>query len=491
MKRIMLIGLGPHAKRIYFPLCKQFSKSKNFELVQIVDLERKREDLEKYLQEKGFKVDLYLIPNEKRSYNTLNFEVKRELDRIIIEKKIDGVIISTEPRMHKIYAKWALRNNLSILMDKPISTYENVSTDIHKARQLLEDFEELEILYKEARLRDPGLTFSIMSQRRFHPSYQKMKELIKDVFIKTNCPITSIESSYSDGEWRTPAEIVEQSYHPYNEGHGVCSHGGYHFFDLVSFLIVAGLSKEKHYDNVEVVTKLVRPLDLLEQISLKDYKNIFGKEFSEKYDHNDLKDKLSKAGEVDAFTTICFKKKDKIVTIATINLIHNGFSKRSWVSSKGRDLYKGNGRVRHETHIIKQGPFQAINYHSYQSKQVHPNMKENLYKIGGEYHSDIYVFRNPLVKGKEMEIISVKDLFIPVLSGKSRGHQEDARARGFLEFVEALNGLRKRDKLSSDFSLHRGAVMIHSAIYQSAAAQWTNNNPVINLKFNDGEDFCV
>jgi len=36
-KNLLLIGLGPHSKRIYFPLIKKFSKKMNFRLSLIID----------------------------------------------------------------------------------------------------------------------------------------------------------------------------------------------------------------------------------------------------------------------------------------------------------------------------------------------------------------------------------------------------------------------------------------------------------------------
>ena len=104
-------------------------------------------------------------------------------------------------------------------------------------------------------------------------------------------------------------------------------------------------------------------------------------------------------GEIEAFSNLQFKKGNKVMTNVSINLTHNGFARRDWVTAEGRDLYKGNGRVRHEYHIIEQGPFQCIHFHSYQSKEVDPTLKNNLYEVGGEYHLDIFVFRNSSIIG--------------------------------------------------------------------------------------------
>lgn len=485
LKRILLIGFGPHAKRIYFPLIEKFSKEMNFELVLAVDLEEKREDLERYLAERELNTDILFIKPEQQTYEKLNAKLEQELDAIVKQKKIDGVIIATEPLVHVMYAKWALKNNLSILMDKPISTYKDISTKKDLAKRLVTDFEELSKLYKKARKRKPGLTFSLMAQRRFHPAFQKIRKLIRDCFKKTNCPITSVQTFHCDGQWRMPTEIVEQLYHPYKQGYGKCSHSGYHFFDIVPFMLEAGLGNEKYYDNIDVFTNFVRPLDFTEQLSLKDYEKLFGKRKFQKhnsYNQRQLNGLMNNYGEIDAFNNICFNKGNKIMTLASINLSHNGFARRTWVTAKGRDLYKGNGRVRHEFHVLEQGPFQAIHYYSYQSKEVDVNKNFGLYDVGGEYHLEIYVFRNSkIIGGKALEVFNIKDLNRGIMEGKSRGHQEDARAKGFLEFIESLHGVRTRKCMTSDFLSHGAAVKITSGIYQSAVAQLKNKNAKINL----------
>ena len=41
-----------------------------------------------------------------------------------------------------------------------------------------------------------------------------------------------------------------------------------------------------------------------------------------------------------------------MVTTATLNLMQNSFSRRGWFAPR-RDLYKGNGRVRHERLVLQ------------------------------------------------------------------------------------------------------------------------------------------
>ena len=78
---ILLIGLGPHAKRIYFPMIKKDGKKLNAKISLIIDLEEKKEDIENYLSLSGEKVEtLYLSPKQKK-YINLPEEIKKLLTK--------------------------------------------------------------------------------------------------------------------------------------------------------------------------------------------------------------------------------------------------------------------------------------------------------------------------------------------------------------------------------------------------------------------------
>ena len=64
-------------------------------------------------------------------------------------------------------------------------------------------------------------------------------------------------------------------------------------------------------------------------------------------------------GEIDFHSIINFKKDDKTITHCTLNLIQSGFSWRS-LCYLPKDIYKGNGRVRHERLNIEVGPLMNI-----------------------------------------------------------------------------------------------------------------------------------
>lgn len=482
---LLLIGLGPHAQRIYFPVNIKDGPTHNFKIIHGVDLKSKQGCIENYFTTKNYpKIEMTYLDDGEQSYEYLPLKLKQKLNKIVEEKNIKGVIISTEPLCHIPYARWALENNLSILMDKPISSYKDVSISPKITKKILTDYETLFNLYAKTKEKNPSPVFSLMAQRRYHPAFLKIKELLKEVFGETNCPVTSIQSFHSDGQWRMPTEIVDQDYHPYNQGYGKCSHSGYHSLDLVPWLLEATENKEKFINNVDVTANFMRPSDFIYQLNLTDYRKLF-KDFDShnKYQEKELNQIYKNFGEMDAFISAVFKHDDKVQTLGSINLVHNGFAQRNWVTAKGRDLYKGNGRVRHESHYIEQGPFQAISYISYQSKEVDPSNLTGLYDVGGEYHLDIHVFRNDKMfpKWKNYERITVKDLGVEIMEGKSRGHQEDARRASILEFVAALRG--KVNKVESDYNSHRRSTALFYAAYQSAVNRLQNKDILVNVPF--------
>lgn len=485
MKNILLVGLGYHAKRIYYPsLCKLQDKKRVGDIF-IVDLKSKKIDILQFLEENnGGDIKTLFVGKNSITGGNLNKNTENLLTELVHKNKIDGVIISTEPLAHMVYARWAMKNNLSVLMDKPISTHKWVSTSLKAAELLVSDYDELSLMYRKAKKKNRGIVFSLMAQRRYHTAFRKVRSLIQEVSNRTNCPVTSIQSFHTDGQWRFPSEIVRQDYHPYNQGYGKCSHSGYHSLDLVPWFLAAGETEGKEVNNVDIFSSFLLPNDFLAQFSLTDYKNIFP-DFDQHntYNKEQLLHLQKRFGEIDAFSTLTFKQNEKTLALGSVNLAHNGFSQRCWASAEGRDLYKGNGRIRHESHYISQGPFQAISLISYQSKELDPNDCNNLYDFGGEYHLDILVFRNSALfkDWHNFERFSTQDLNINILEGKSRGHQEDARFTAVQEFIECINN---PDKVSvSDLLDHRRSVVLMSGIYQSVILKQNGANPLVNLNW--------
>lgn len=482
---IMLIGLGAHAQRCYYPVYQRDGKEYNFRIAYVIDLEGREQSIESYLSAKNELTPLvHYFPRECVACPELSPDVTATLDKIVSDFSIKGVILATEPLAHMPYARWAIGRGLSVLVDKPISTHEDISTSQKAAEKIVQDYVELRELYKQSVKKYGRVLCSVMAQRRYHPIFQKTKALLKEVFERTNCPVTSIQSFHADGQWRLPAEIVDIDYHPFNKGYGKCSHSGYHFFDIVISMLEAAEKPGKRINNVDIFTNFLRPADFLTQLCSEDYDKLFA-DYAKyrKYNDAELAQIYTRYGEIDAFSSFAFKHDDRTITLGSINLAHNGFSQRGWLDLAGRDLYKGNGRLRHESHFIEQGPFQAISLVSYQSSEVAPANQENQYEVGGEFHFDIHVFRNSNLfpQWRPYEKITVEELSSAVMDGRSRGHQEDAKRQAVLEFAHYLNGEELQGV--SDLMTHQRSVQLMSGVYSSAVKRYCGENPLVNIKF--------
>ena len=158
-----------------------------------------------------------------------------------------------------------------MLLDKPLSVHAGCSVNPEKAEAILSDFEELLELYRQARRRFPQIMVTVQSQRRYHPAFWQMRQCIAEITAETNFPVTSIQSFHSDGQWRMPDELLDISYHGFDQGYGKAAHSGYHFFDIVPWLLAAGETRGKELDAVDIHAHVPRPDDFLAQLSLDDH----------------------------------------------------------------------------------------------------------------------------------------------------------------------------------------------------------------------------
>jgi len=482
---LMLVGLGPHAKRIYYPLLELHRHDSQLNLCVAVERLSTQNETDTFLSEQSIKPDVIYLNDVDNSLPELPLDVQRRLNIAVKKYRINGVIIATEPLAHVQYAKWALEAGLSILMDKPISSYENISTSPDKAQRLIDDYHALNQIYQLKRKAYPQLVFSVMTQRRYQTSFKLIKQRIAECFAQTHCPVTNIQSFHSDGQWRMPSEIVEQRYHPYNQGYGKCSHSGYHYFDIVPFILESGYGLNKHFDNIDVFAQSVRPNDVLYQFGLDDYRALFGSENFDSVNHYDqiqLNNLLYRFGEVDCTCALLFKNDRRVLTSALINLCHNGYSLRNWLTAKGRDLYKGNGRVAHESHIIIQGPFQSIYFQSYKSDESSSLVDANQHLPGSKGHIEILIFRNhKMLGGQHVESFNIDDLI--AMEGGEKGLTGKTKAKAFYEFIAGMRGEISPSQMVSDFSKHEIGAVITSAVYQSISHQFCKKNPLINYAF--------
>ena len=462
--KIVLVGLGPHAKRIYINLFKKYKI--NLEL--LVDLKSQKENIQEYFKNNNFKnTELFLIDDSYKDLTTLPISVSNNLKKIIKSKNIKYAIISTEPKAHFMYAKFFLENDINILLDKPITAPINCNNDVNQARKIKEEYDELCKLYK---LKKNKINFMIQCQRRFHEGFIFVKNLLKETIIKYNIPITYIDIYHSDGMWVMPSEYLSRENHPYKYGYGKLFHSGYHFIDLLTWILeINNLTKNKTINNAEMFCSTFNPIDALNVINNEDYKNIFMTDKFEKTFEN-YENNLKNYGELDFHSIINFKSNDKIITNCTLNLMQSGFSRRSWYTLP-KDIYKGNGRVRHERLNIHVGPLLNIQIHSYQAYEISDKEKTLNNDIGSIEHFEIYIFRNSkIIGGKPFEKINIANL-----SEKDKeyfyGYNEKARENCFISFLNNSNQ-------DSDLLKHKVSIELVSKAYEIIAT----NSKILNFQ---------
>lgn len=428
-KSVALIGIGPHAKRIYLP----YFKKHRINLSLVVELDTKKDEIKKYLEENNFKnAKIFTIPDKSRYYNHLSSTLSIQLLAVCKTLEITHFIIATEPQAHFMYLEFALKNNINVLTDKPITVCNNMTSlsNIKKVRDQYYKILELE--------RKSTACCHVMCQRNYHKGYELVKEILTDVVKKYQIPITYIDIFHSDGNWEMPHDLNKEN-HPYKFGYGKLYHSGYHFIDLLSdFLkINDNLDKNKRIFSGEVYAKAFTPNDELQCINIDDYKRLFSNQRIPRYYKENQNPKFEKYGEKNFHGLLSFYNRNGFtITTASLNLLHDGVSRRSWIES--RDYYKQNGRIRHERINIEVGHLLNIQIHSYQSKEIseRTNDEEN---VGGLEHFDIYFFKNPLLDDKPFQEIHLGDLYTEKEKKEFQGYNELSREVFLNNFLNNKN----------------------------------------------------
>jgi hypothetical protein len=237
----------------------------------------------------------------------------------------------------------------------------------------------------------------------------------------------------------------------------------------------AGMIEGKLPQFGEVFTSFVQPTGLIEQFSQDDYRKLFGSKYDDRNrrDQDLLKTIMTDYGENDAFSILKLLKDGVNICNISINLLHNSFSRRSSLTP-ATDLYKSNGRVKHQSFTIQQGPFQCIQIHNYQSKSEHGKSIADESRLGGNNHFEIFVFRNSVFFGKNvppLEIIKSDDLNIKPLLNENSLESESPKYVVIIEFIDFILGKKDKKNLISNIDTHEIPVKLMSAIYHSHSNQ--------------------
>lgn len=481
MKNVLVIGVGPHARRSHLPALSAGQQAGLVGTIYGVDVLGAMDVLLPFDADDGPRtLPLTLVEPFDSREPALPETVRQSLDALVSHHGIDAVVVSTEPAYHMVYTRWALQRGLSVLLDKPLSVRAAASIDPQRAEAIRTDFDSLLEGYEQARRRRRDLIVSVLCQRRYHPAFWQMRQLISEIADETGCPVTSIQSFHSDGQWRLPDELLDLSYHGFDQGYGKAGHSGYHFFDIVPWLLAAGVRSGKELDAVTLQSHVARPADFLAQLSVADHERLFpGFAARNPYTAQELHTATRGFGEVDAFISMAFTRRGRTMTLGSLNLVHNGFSERGNLTPAA-SLYKGNGRVRQETHIIQQGPFQAIHFHSLQTLA---DGSADPYAVGRESHIEVHVFRNHRFRPcwAEYTRLDYQALTTTWDTHLALPTQQSSRRRATQEFLEYLDGQRTRDQMRSELTSHRPAATLMSGAYLSMAQQHIGATPQATL----------
>lgn len=463
-KSIILIGLGPHARRIYYPLLEKYAECYQIRIPLIIDLQDQQETIQRYLANRSLQPEsTCFLDTALRNQDELSPDVALLLDSVVCANPGCSLILSTEAKAHKPYLLWAIAHNVDVLMDKPISTPVGAGIDVDAARQIFTDYCEI-----EAALCRSSANVIVQCQRRSHPGYQLVHDYLVEFIQNFQVPLSYLDIHHADGMWCMPSEFFSRENHPYKYGYGKLMHSGYHFVDLAAWLLGCNdMLETKRPEHAELFVKSFRPYDFLHQLNAEDYVRLFQ---TDRFDCCFSPEQLQQTrhfGEMDSFVLCQLKRDDAVMSTLSLNLQQNSFSRRSWCTQP-LDTYKGNGRVRHEQMSLQVGNLLNIQVHSYQAYETkRSDLSVAAGEVGHEDHFDVLVFRNSgVVGGQSMEKFSVgaESRVRHTQDSTYLGHNEHAREVQFCDFLQGNAG-------QSHFSSHRFTNQLLSQIYTCMAQE--------------------
>lgn len=462
---VALIGLGPHARRIYLHYLALHGAFPAL----VVELESAAAQTEAALraaQPAARPCQTLFVPDAERDAEELSPAVQERLLDALRTAGVTHVILATEPKAHYAYLRFLLTHDLNVLCDKPLTAPVHVSTQPRQAELIHAQYQHLKALYLGARARG-GASCQVQCQRRWHDGYAYVHALLREVVHTYGVPITSIDLYHCDGMWNMPDELFFRENHPYKYGYGKLMHSGYHFVDVLGWLYgINGQLERKRADTVAVTAHAVRPSDHLTVLDDQDYARLLRGSFSPWFEPARRRE-LGAFGELDVNAHLQFTRQGRVVTTGTLHLLQTGFTRRSW-GQLPSDTYKGNGRVRHERLNVQVGPLLNLQIHSYQAREI--KERDASTQAGAVEHFEVYVFRNTdLIGGQPFERIDIQSL-AHLRGPEALGFNEQAREQSIMSFLTG-------DTATSDLLDHDLSIGLLASIYGSLAHRYQGLNP--------------
>jgi len=460
----LLIGAGPHAKKVYLPALRGDARAS---IVAVAELDANAGATRALV---GESVDVVTTP--PFAGPCLPAMWSSTLDAVVRRLRVDTVIIATEPLSHEAYLDWAIASGLHVLVDKPIIAYPDVSNDPDASRRLLRSFRGL----RDRASARPDVLVAVAVQRRYHPGFEAVREALVDASARFGCPVTAFSSTHADGQFRHPTELRDEAYHGFKQGYGKLFHSGFHVVDLQAWLLAsAAEAAGVAYTGMTATSSAARPDSFLRQVPRETYERQWGVRawrLACPSSDEELRDQMRGYGELDLAALCTFHSDGVPMTLSQITLLHNSFSRRSWLRSRP-DLYKSNGRVKHEHHNIVVGPFMTVQVHSYQASDRHETNDRSDYSIGGNNHFTVNLFRNTDWWDGDrpaFETIEISDLAEQRRLSAAGLITNHAKSAMLDEFLDCAGGRRPVDEHRSRLADHQFGATLLSAIAESSAA---------------------
>lgn len=222
MKRMIVIGCGIHYREKYHSVLEKMG----VEIVLAIDLADSELLVQQFFNNQRIQPRQSLfIPSQYR--NTVSVELIDHLTIGLDLTDVDAVLISTEPKVRKSYALWAIQRGYRLFMDKPVTAFADLAL-----LNLESDFEQILESAKKV-----NINAVVSCERRAHLGYQWLRQYLKKFIDETGQPITGIDIHFGGGVCKTPYEYLSDENHPFRYGYGVLLHSGYHYVDLLAQLL--------------------------------------------------------------------------------------------------------------------------------------------------------------------------------------------------------------------------------------------------------------
>jgi predicted dehydrogenase len=449
IRHVAVIGLGWHARRVYYPWLAEAALQGRLRISAVVDLHDNSAAVRGFLAQQRVAPDQLILTEPSAQPDRLPEAVTAQLSALRAAGQLDGVVISTEPRAHKGYVMWALANGVHVLLDKPITAPASATNTGEVAQSLWNDFEDISraLTASSARL-------VVQAQRRVHQGYTFIKRYLDGFLQEYGVPVSQLDSYHADGMWVMPDEW-NREHHAYKYRTGKLLHSGYHFVDLCSWLLEGNdRLKPTTSSSLEFQVQTFQPSDFLALLDGR-YERLFGPERVPTPVPS-----VEGHGEMDLTLMGRVLSEGNVRTLLSLQLLQNSFSRRASPAPPA-DLYKGAGRVRHERLNLQVGPLLNIQAHSYQSYELRDRREQLPYGPGHLDHFDVYLFRNAdVVGGTCFEKIEFGS------TAQRQGHNEQARMDLLGAFVEGRPS-------GSELEDHRRTNLWLSRIYQAIHGRQT------------------